>query len=317
MKASLDALNAKGSLAVFSSRPLQIYLTLFQILLGFSLYSINYSMPTQTVTDTPTALEVISPTPTAIPWNGKKIYAFDTMWGSKGSGLDQMNDPQAIAIGPDGNIFIADSDNNRILVWDKDGKPLQSYGSFGSRADWRDPPQFNHPAGVLVFPNKQIFVADTLNNRIVILDENGMAVTAFGSQGVATGQFNLPRSICRDHWGKIRILDTGNSRIQTFSNLGIFNFCWGTYGTDAKDNTITAIMNLPLGMAINSIDQVIVADTGDSEMEVFNNNGTPVTVQGWYGEDGPYEFKESLPSGGHPFGGGGHRGWGQRPGMFL
>ncbi len=247
--------------------------------------------PTQTPTDTPTN----TPTSTPIPSSGPKIYTFDAMWGSKGSGLNQLNDPEGIAIGPDGDIFIADTGNNRILVWNSYGEPVTSYGAFGSRADWRNPPQFNHPAGVFVYPDRKVYVSDSLNSRIVVMDEKGLVVSSWGSQGVSAGQFNLPRTLGEDHYGDIWVLDTGNSRVQIFSKLGLFNSTWGSFGTDATDNTMTAVFNLPLGFALNNIDQAIVADTGNFRMEVYNDGGIPMTIQGWYGDDGAYVFKE--PSG--------------------
>jgi len=251
--------------------------------------------PTPTPTATPADTPTETPTLTPVPNTGAKLYTFDALWGSKGSDLNQLNDPEGISIDKDGRLFIADKDNNRILVWDQDGTPLASYGSFGTRADWRNPPQFNHPSAVFVPPSKQIYVSDTLNHRIVILDEKGLVVSTFGTQGSEAGKFNLPRTLCEDHFGNIWVLDSGNSRVQVFSNLGVFNSAWGSFGTDASSNTMTAVMNQPLGMALNGIDQVIVADTGNSRMEIYNNGGVPVTVQGWYGEDGPYIFKE--PSG--------------------
>ena len=247
--------------------------------------------PTPEATDTPTD----TPTPTPVPYTGPKLYTFDAMWGSKGSDLNQINDPEGIAVGPDGRLFIADTLNNRVLVWTTDGEPVTSYGSFGTRADWRNPPQFSHPSGIFVHPNKQVYVSDGLNNRIVVLDEKGLVVSSWGTHGPGNGQFNLPRTITKDHYGNIWILDSGNSRVQIFSDLGIFNSSWGSFGTDATANTLTAVMNQPLGFALNNIDQAIVADTGNFRMEIYNNGGLPVTIQGWYGEDGPYVFKE--PSG--------------------
>jgi streptogramin lyase len=235
------------------------------------------------------------PSPTALPWDGKRLYAFDAMWGSKGSGPTQLNDPEGIAVSPDGRIFIADTGNNRIQVWSADGEPITSYGSFGTSADWRNPPQFNHPEAVYVHPSLQIYVSDTLNNRIVVLDNKGLVSTTWGTQGSATSQFNLPRAIAKDRLGDIWVLDSGNSRVQIFSNLGVFNSAWGVFGTDASSNTATAVLNTPLGMALNNIDQCLIADTGNFRMGVYNNGGVPVTVQGWYGDDGPYEFKD--PSG--------------------
>src|SRR5579871_1353892 len=242
--------------------------------------------PTEVPTDTPT------PTPTPYVYTGPKLYSFDAMWGSKGTDPNQLNFPEAIAVGPDGRLYIADTGNNRVVVWTADGEPVTTYGTFGTRADWRNPPQFNHPTGIFVYPNKQVYVSDSLNARIVVLDVNGMVVTTWGSQGPGDGQFSLPHALAEDNYGNIWVMDSGNSRVQIFSNLGVFNSTWGSFGTDASANTLAAVMNVPLGLALNHIDQAVVADTGNFRVEVYNNGGIPVTAQGWYGEDGPYVFKE-------------------------
>ncbi len=249
--------------------------------------------PTVTPTDTPTPADTptFTPTPQPLSWTGEKFYTFDAMWGSKGSGLDQLSDPEGVQIGSDGKMVIADAGNNRILIWNEDGKPLTAYGAFGTNAVWRNPPQFNHPSGLYVDSSKNIFVADTLNHRVVVLDEHGLVVSSWGSQGVTNGLFNMPRGIVKDHYGNIWVLDTGNSRIQNFSRLGIFQFAWGLYGSDP------GLLNLPIGIALNFIDQAIIADTGNFRLQVFNDqssattNTAPVTVEGWYGE-GPCQFKE-------------------------
>src|SRR5665213_3840738 len=96
--------------------------------------------PTVTATPTDTATSTITDTPTITPTVnvalGHKFYTFDTLWNGSS---DPINDPEAIAIAPSGHMVIADSGNNRVVVWDADGKPLKSIGSFGPRADWRNP----------------------------------------------------------------------------------------------------------------------------------------------------------------------------------
>ncbi len=217
-------------------------------------------------------------------------YVFDAMWGSKGQGLNQVNGPQGICVSPDGRVFIADTGNDRILVWGENGNPVTSYGSFGTRADWQDPPQFDHPMAVLVDGQGRIFVADTLNDRVVQLDSNGMVVQSWGSLGQGKGEFNQPRALAEDHFGGLWVLDMNNSRVEVFGPDGGFRYSWGTFGT--TPNPSDAEMNLPRGMALNSIDQAVVADSGNFRMEVFDNRAVPVTIQGWYGEKGPYEFKD-------------------------
>ena len=256
------------------------------------------SPPTPTPTELVTPTQTLTPTPTPVPlprfWTGDKLYTFDALWGSKGTGLGKFIAPEGIAVGPSDNIYICDTANSRIQVWSSEGKPLRCIGSFGSSAIWRNPPQFNHPAGLWVLPNGQLYVADTQNHRIVVVDSNDLVMTAWGSQGVTEGQFNQPRDIKQDRYGNIWVLDTGNSRVQNFSNLGVFNFTRGSLGNQDGQ------FNLPLGFALNGIDQAIVSDTGNFRFQVFNDLSTaatnlmPVTIEGFYG-DGPFQFKE--PSG--------------------
>ncbi len=265
-------------------------------------------LPTPSVTVSSDQL----PPSNAVPknWVGEKIYTFDTLFGTKGAGLNEINGPEGICVGPDDNLYIADTQNNRIQVWTCDGQPVKSIGSYGPSAVWRNGPQFDHPAGVLVLPNGQMYVADTLNNRVVMLDPDGLVLTAWGSMGTRHRQFTQPREVTKDHYGNIWVLDSGNSRISNFTNTGKYNYNFGTLGTGSGQ------MNLPLGMALNNTDQCIVSDTGNFRIVVFNDqspshidqspvttdsgtvtmeptpiDNSPVTIEGWYG-DGPFQFKE-------------------------
>lgn len=238
---------------------------------------------TPTDTETPTVTETPTITATVNVSLGRKFYTFDAMWTNTS---DPLNDPEGISVSTtSGHMVIADSGNNRVVVWDTDGTPLKDIGSFGPRADWRNAPQFNHPTGVFVHPSKKLYVADTQNNRVVVLDEKGLVVSTWGTQGSAPGQFNLPRAITTDHFGNFWVLDSGNSRVQIFSALGQYNAGWGSFGTGDY------LLNNPMGLALNNIDQAIIADTGNFRFEVFNDGGAGVTQQGWFG-DGPYQFKE-------------------------
>lgn len=237
-------------------------------------------------------------TRSATPAPGHKknaYYVLDKIWRADGTGGLRLKDPEAIFAAPDGKVYIADTGNNRIVIWAPDEKTVKTIGTFGDRADWKDPPQFNHPCGILAHPSGQIYVGDTLNNRVVALDAHGMVVTDWGSQGADDGQFNLPRTVDKDHFGNIWVLDSENSRVQIFSVLGDFISAWGSFGTDDY------LFNIPLGMAVNHIDQAIIADTGNFRFEVFNNGADPVTQQGWYGV-GPYQFKEPAGAAVTPLG---------------
>ena len=60
-----------------------------------------------------------------------KDGAFVKEWGSNGSGRGQLKIPHAVAIDSTGRLFVADRDNNRIAIFDQQGKWLDEWTSFG------------------------------------------------------------------------------------------------------------------------------------------------------------------------------------------
>jgi DNA-binding beta-propeller fold protein YncE len=78
-------------------------------------------------------------------------------WGSEGSGPGQFNQPKGLALDLDGNVYVADSGNDRIQMFDPDGVFLGSMGNSHS---------LNNPEGVSVDSHYNVYVADTGNSRI-------------------------------------------------------------------------------------------------------------------------------------------------------
>ena len=70
-------------------------------------------------------------------------------WGTKGSGRGQMSEPHTIAMDSRGRLFVGDRENNRILIFDQDGTPLD---------EWR---QFGRPSGIFITADDTIYVADS------------------------------------------------------------------------------------------------------------------------------------------------------------
>lgn len=208
--------------------------------------------------------------PSPGPTPRSDLYTFDTLWGSPGSRDSQFQGPQDVDVAEDGTLFVADTGNHRICVWSAEGRPLRTFGSFGPLAVWQNPPQFNRPAGVLAHPSGKVYVSDTGNHRVVVVDAKGLVVTAFGQRGNQDGDFDLPRSLALDHFGNLWVLDSGNSRVQVLSALGAHRQTWGKFG-EAPGH-----MKHPLGMDLNRIDQAIVADTDNFRLQVFNDEGSPL-----------------------------------------
>ncbi|MBX6771435.1 MAG: TIGR03663 family protein [Chloroflexi bacterium] len=209
-------------------------------------------------------------------------------FGSTGSGALQFNAPKGIAIGPDGNLYIADSQNHRVEVVSPNGTFIRAWGSQGTGAG-----QFNEPWGIAVAPDGHVYVADTWNHRIQEFDATGHFIRAFGSTpvgqpGLNPGQFYGPRAIAIDSQGNLYITDTGNKRVEKFSSTGTFLASFGAPGSDLGS------FNEPVGIAIDSQGNFYVADTWNQRIEKFGPDFTPLLswpVEGWDSQsvtDKPY-----------------------------
>ena len=161
---------------------------------------------------------------------------FVTKWGSEGTGEGQFDGLESVDVDSEGNVYVADVGNHRIQKFNPDGQFLLSWGSFGS-----EPGQFDSPAGVAVDNNDNIFITDVDNHRVQVFTNNGEFITQIGwpeeasselitpagssvgaccTEGDGDGQFNAPEGIDVDPENRVLVADTGNNRIQVFSETG-------------------------------------------------------------------------------------------------
>ncbi|HMN27537.1 MAG TPA: NHL repeat-containing protein, partial [Caldilineaceae bacterium] len=154
------------------------------------------------------------------------------------------------------------------------------------------------PRAVAVGPNGQRVIADTGNNRIVVLDAAGNFVTAFGSPckladntgcvdpdgagplEVGDGQFNEPWGIAVDRAGQIYVADTWNGRIQVFDGNGKFLRKWGYFNTTNGELGDANALFGPRGLAIDLDGNLLVADTGNKRIIRFSPDGALVQQVG-------------------------------------
>jgi hypothetical protein len=108
--------------------------------------------------------------------------------GVAGDGPDTFNKPSAVAVAPNGDIFVADGhggdSNARIVKFSKDGRFIKAWGRKGSA-----PGEFDNPHAVAIDSKGRLFVGDTNNNRIQIFDQNGKFLTEWKQFGRPSGIF--------------------------------------------------------------------------------------------------------------------------------
>jgi DNA-binding beta-propeller fold protein YncE len=138
-------------------------------------------------------------------------------WGRFGLANGSFNLPEGIAVDPSsGNVFVADTANNRIQVFSSNGTFITTWGRFGLVNGL-----FNSPEGIAVGQQGNVFVADTANNRIQVFSSNGTFITTWGRFGLVDGNFVYPEGIAVGQQGNVFVADTANNRIQVFSPLSL------------------------------------------------------------------------------------------------
>jgi len=115
---------------------------------------------------------------------------FKFAFGSQGSGDGQFENPTGIAVDSGGNIYVADTFNDRVQVFKPGGLFWFTFGSVGAVNG-----KFNDPYGIAVDSVGNIYVADTFNDRVQVFKPNGDFQFAFGSVGAVNGKFNDPYGI--------------------------------------------------------------------------------------------------------------------------
>jgi YD repeat-containing protein len=195
------------------------------------------------------------------------VYA--SAFGATGSGNGQFKHPGDIAVDPEGNIWVADTENNRLQVFSSAGTFIKALGSTGSGNG-----QFNRPKSIAFTPDGNFWVSDSGNNRLQEFTEGGEFIRAVGSTGSGNGQFNGPESLTIDHQGNVWVSDTYNYRVQEFDENGTFLKVVNPSGLGAIE---------PTGLAVGSGGNVWVSDWAHNRVVEFSSTGALVRQIGTSG----------------------------------
>jgi DNA-binding beta-propeller fold protein YncE len=142
--------------------------------------------------------------------DGKLIFKF----GKNGSGTGDFNYPTNIFIDKNDILYIMDSMNFRVQVFDRDGNFISVFGKHGDGSG-----DFSKPKGIAVDSEGHIYIADADFDTIQIFDMNGRLLLNFGNIGRKPGEMVLPAGVFIDRQDRIYVADSYNNRVQIFQYL--------------------------------------------------------------------------------------------------
>ncbi|MBI5875679.1 MAG: 6-bladed beta-propeller [Deltaproteobacteria bacterium] len=164
-----------------------------------------------------------------------------------------------ITVSSDNRIYVVDSENNRVQIFDQAGQFIKAFGAKGKETG-----QFRMPYGIAIGADGKLFVTDSKNSRVQVFDKDGGFLYGFGRDGSQDGELSYPLGIALDNQERVFVADSGNSRISVFTTDGIFLDTIGAKG-EGKDH-----FRDPAGVAVSIDGRIWVTDTGNNRVQVFD-----------------------------------------------
>jgi RHS repeat-associated protein len=204
-------------------------------------------------------------------------YYDRTTFGGLGSGNGQLSSPGGMVIDKQGNIWVTDTENNRVEEFSSGGTFVRQFGSAGTGNG-----QFKKPTGITIDGEGNVWVVDTGNNRIEEFSNTGTYLWRFGVAGegkVYGAYFNAPTGIAYSPVNSLLyVADSGNNMIRAFTLKGVIKFrigpVSGTAGTEPGQ------FSKPEGVTLDPSGNVWIADTGNSRVQEFKAEGTSPNTPG-------------------------------------
>jgi uncharacterized protein (TIGR03437 family) len=220
-----------------------------------------------------------------------------------------LNAPAGLAFDAGGNLYIADSNNNRVRRVDPSGVITTLAGTglsdgFGGDGDPATLTPLSQPQGVAPDPSGNLYIADTNHNRVIRVapDSTVHTVAGTGSPGYtgdgdpsALPQLYGPTGLALDSDGNLYIADTLNHRVRMLAAGGVISTIAGT-GTSGFSGdggaAGAAQLSYPRALAIDAGRNIYIADSGNNRIRMIAPDGTIATIAGagdaaFNGEDGP------------------------------
>jgi sugar lactone lactonase YvrE len=210
-----------------------------------------------------------------------------------------LNLPYTVAVDRQGNLFIADSGNNRIRLVDAKTELISTVAGTGTAGYNGDnilatAAEINFAITVIVDKSDNLYIADSANNRIRRVDSTTQIITTVAGDGTAgfkgdggpatNAEVSFPNGVTEDASQNLYIVDTGNNRVrlvsaQTKKIKTIVGTGVGGFKGDGGPATKAEITDSSGGY-IDASGNLLIADSGNQRVRIVNKKGIINTLAG-------------------------------------
>jgi len=196
----------------------------------------------------------------------RRVLVFNAKHDVEGTISEGMADPNGLAIDTTNRfLYVVDTQQDQVLVYDADTfKLLRRIGTGGKNHFLTTPGDLAAPQGVALDKDGNVYVTDTLNDRVEIYDADGNFISAFGKNGDGPGYFARPKGIAIDSDGHIWVADQVQDRLQVFNREGQLLTWIGT-----GHGELPGQFNVLVNVAIDKKDHVFTAEQYPGRMQMF------------------------------------------------
>jgi len=196
----------------------------------------------------------------------RHVLVFNAKHEVEGQIAEGLVDPVGLAVDNVNRfLYVVDEQQDLVQVYDADTlKLLRHIGTPGKKHVSTTPGEFGGATNVALDKDQNVYVTDTMNNRVEIFDADGNFISAFGKQGDGPGFFTRPKGIAIDCDGHIWVADQEQDRVQVFNRDGQLL----TYIGDTHANGPGQFKAL-VGVAIDKQNRVFTTEQYPGRMQMF------------------------------------------------